>query len=231
MGVIIGAGTTVAIAGGGHPTQVSWNVNPNTQRAYILGSWDPYLEAEVKSPTETLSITMYSPGPIYVTTPTVECVDATKLIASVSPAGCSLGEVSPSSTGWFVTSYGYSKSDARQPSTESWSMMNYVTLDDDTVVLPDYVLRGISEGSITSSQGNGTDSLPAQGTTGVVFSTGVDAAPDSVGSTGSVSAGQIGRADYQYSNVVEQVGGSVSTSGKIEQGSCSMPYTPLYGVD
>ena len=231
MGVIIGAGSTVVIGGGGHPTQVSWNVNPNTQRAYILGSWSPYLEAEVKSPTETLNITMYSPGPVYVTTPTTSCIDANQLSASVSPAGCSLGDVSPTSTEWFVTSYSYSKGDARQPSTESWAMMNYVTLGDALVVLPDFVLRGISEGSITTSQGGGTDSTPAQTTTGIVFDTSPTAATDSVGSTGSVSAGQIGRADYQYANVVEQVGGSESNSGQIEQGSCSMPYTPLYGVN
>ena len=58
MGVIIGAGTTVSIAGGGHPTQVSWNVNPNIQRAYILGDWNPYTGGEVKSPTETLNFVL-----------------------------------------------------------------------------------------------------------------------------------------------------------------------------
>lgn len=230
MGVIIGAGTTVVIGGGGNPTQVSWNVNPNIQRAYILGDWDPYIGGEVKSPTETLNITMYSPGPLYPTTPTITCVDANTLAASVNPAGCSLGDVSPTSTNWFVTSYSYSKSDARQPATESWAMMNYVTLGDAAVVLPDYVLRGISEGSITTSQGGGTDSGDAQSTTGVSFTDSPDA-EDSVGSTGSVSAGQIGRADFQYSNVVVAVGGSDSNSGQIEQGSCSMPYTPLYGVN
>ena len=40
MGVIIGSVTTVSF--GGHATQVSWNINSNIQRAYVLGSWDPY---------------------------------------------------------------------------------------------------------------------------------------------------------------------------------------------
>jgi len=224
MGVIIGAGTTVTIAGGGHPTQVSWNINPNVQRAYILGSWDPYPGAEVKSPTETLNVTLYSPGPEYATTPTISCVDANQLTVTVDPAGCITGDVAPSSIHWFVTSYNYSKGDARQPATESWAMMQYVTLGDNSVVLPDYNMRGISEGSITSSQ----TVTEAQRTTGINFNNEGDI---SIGSTGSVSAGQIGRADFQYSHVIVEVGNSESDTGKIESGSCSMPYTPLYGVN
>jgi len=224
MGVIIGAGTTVTIDGGGHPTQVSWNINPNVQRAYVLGSWDPYPGAEVRSPTETLNVTLYSPGPDYDTTPTVSCINANQLTVLVDPAGCITGDVSPSSIHWYVTSYSYSKGDARQPATESWAMMQYVTLGDNSVVLPDYNMRGISEGSITSSQ----TIIDAQRTTGITFNTEGDI---SIGSTGSVSAGQIGRADLQYTHVITKVGGSESDTGKIESGNCSMPYTALYGVN
>ena len=217
MGVIIGSVTTVSF--GGHATQVSWNINSNIQRAYVLGSWDPYGAAEIKSPTETLNITTYSPGPSYATTPTTSCANANKLSATVSPAGCGAGSSGPSSTTWYVTSYNYSKGDARSPGTESWSLMNYVTLGDTGVVLPTYVLRGISEGSITSSDGVST----AQGVVGVVFTGDVDE-----GTTGSVSAGQIGRSDYQYTGVVSSVGNSSGGSGDVGSGQCSMPYNPLY---
>jgi hypothetical protein len=217
MGVIIGAVTTVSF--GGHATQVSWTINSNIQRAYVLGSWDPYIEGQVKSPTETLNITTYSPGPSYPTTPTTSCINANQLAATVSPAGCGAGSAGPSSATWYVTGYSYSKGDARSPGQESWSLMNYVTLGDGDVVLPTYVLRGISEGSITSSDTVDT----AQGKVGLSFTGNVDQ-----GTTGSVSAGQIGRSDYQYTGVVDSVGGSTGGSGDVGSANCSMPYTPLY---
>lgn len=220
MGVIIGSVTTVSFGGAGsHATQVSWNISPNIQRAYVLGSWNPYTAAELKSPTETLNITVYSPGPTYATTPTTTCANANQLAATVSPAGCGAGSSGPTSTKWFVTSYNYSKGDARSPGTESWSLMNYVTLGDSNVVLPTYVLRGISEGSITSSDALST----AQSVVGINFSGTTDQ-----GTQGSVSAGQIGRSDYQYNGVIASVGGSTGGSGDIGSGSCSMPYNPLY---
>jgi len=217
MGVIIGAGTIVDM-GGGHPTQVSWEINPNVQRAYVLGDWLPYDPAEIKSPTETINITLYSGNtPTYDTTPTTTCIDANTMFCRVFPAGCTTGDdLGPSSTQWFVTSYSFSKGDARQPGQETWSMMNYVTLGDTEVVLPDYVLRGISEGSVTGDP-------PDQGVVGVNFGGSI-----SEGTSGSVSAGQIGRADRVQTAVVSSVGNSQSGSGDIGQGSCSMPYTPLY---
>lgn len=216
MGVIIGAGTIVDM-NGGHPTQVSWEIRPNIQRAYVLGSWAPYDPAEIKSPTETLNITLYSGNtPSYDTSPSTSCVNANQLFASVFPAGCSTSDMGPSSTYWYVTSYSFSKGDARQPGQESWSMMNYVTLGDSAVVLPTYVLRGIAEGSVTGDP-------PDQAMVGVFFNGSI-----SEGTTGSVSAGQIGRADRQQTAVVSRVGNSNSGSGDIGQGNASIPYTPLY---
>lgn len=219
MGVIIGAATTISF-NSGHATQVSWGINPNIQRAYILGSWAPYASAQVKAPTETLNVTVYSPGPSYSTEPTQTCANANQIAASVSPAGCGAGSSGPSSTQWYVNSYSYSKGDARTPGTESWSMIQYITMSDNTVVLPTYVLRGISEGSVTSSEGS---AAAAGAVAGIVFTGIVD-----VGTQGSVSAGQIGRADYQYLGVIERVGSSSGGSGDISSGNCSMPYTPLY---
>ncbi len=221
MGVIIGAATTVAFgAAGGHATQISWNVNTNVQRAYVLGDWAPYTDAEVTSPTETLNVTVYSPGPTYATTPSNSCDNANQLAASVSPAGCGAGSDGPTSTTWYVTGYNYSKGDARQPGQEAWSLMQYVTLGITGVIIPTYNLRGISEGSITSSDVVATAATKA----------GIDIDIDTVstGTTGSVSAGQIGRSDYQYTGVITQVGASSGGSGDIVNGSCSMPYTALY---
>lgn len=220
MGIIIGAATTVSGTGFSHVTQISWDINPNIQRAYILGSWSPYAPAELKSPTETLNITTYSPGPSYATTPTQSCIDANQLNVTISPAGCGAGASGPTTVDWFVSSYSYSKGDARSPGTESWSLMNYVTLGDANVTLPTYVLRGITEGSITSS-----DILSdAEGIAGINF----DDSSVNSGTQGSVSAGQIGRADTQYTGVITSVGNSQGAMGDIAQGSASIPYTPLY---
>ncbi len=219
MGVIIGAATTVSFSGG-HATQVSWGINPNVQRAYVLGDWNPYTPAQIKAPTETLSLTVYSPGPSYGVLPTQACEDANKIAASVSPAACGAASGGPSTTNWFVSSYNYSKGDARTPGTESWSMTEWVTLGDSDVVLPSFVLRGISEGSITSDE---TDSAAAGVVAGITFTGQVDE-----GTQGSVSAGQFGRSDYQYSGVITTVGNSQGGTGDICSGNCSMPYTPLY---
>lgn len=81
---------------------------------------------------------------------------------------------------------------------------------------PTYVLRGISEGQATK---DAADADP-----GIVF-TGTTVESE----TGSVSAGGIGRADTMTIGVATQVGGSESpASGKVGQGSVSMPYTPLW---
>jgi len=218
MGVIIGAATTVSFSSG-HATQVSWTINPNVQRAYVLGQWGPYEPAQIKSPTETMNVTVYTPGPTYSTEPTDECVLANQIAASVSPAGCGSGSDGPSSTNWYVNSYSCSKGDPRQPGSESWSLQQYVTLGDAGVRLPTYVLRGISEGSATGEEAVGVVAPKA----GVVFEGTADS-----GTTGSVSAGQIGRSDNQFTGVISQVGGSTCGTGDIVSSSCSIPYTPLY---
>lgn len=221
MGVIIGAATTVSF-GSEYVTQISWNINPNVQRAYVLGDWTPYTDAEVKSPTETLNLTIYSPGgTTYDVSPTTSCEDANTVTVSVSPTGCGDATDGPDSTSWYVTGYNYSKGDARAPGQESWAMMQYVDLDDDDVTLPTYVLRGISTGTITAP-----DSLAStlMGKVGIEMDT--DTAD--TGTTGSVSAGQLGRSDYAYEGVISQIGGSSAGSGDIMNGSVSIPYTPLY---
>ena len=201
MAIIIGAATTVSF-GGTCVTSANWGISPNNQRLYCLGSWTP--DQVISKPTETLSLTIYAPGPSYSTAPSTSCVDANTIVASVSPAAC--GEASGGVSGdWFVTSYSYSKESGSDPGTESWSMQKWVG-----ALLPSYVLRGISEGQATSNAG-------------VVFDS-----TDGTSETGSVSAGSFGKSDILTLGVVGSVGGGSSAQGDTGQGSASMSYTDLY---
>ena len=207
--IVIGNATQVSF-NGACVLSANWGYNPNPQRLYCIGSWSP--EYTFYRPTQTLNLTIYSPGPTYDTSPTDGCEDANGLSASVSPADCG-GSVGGDVDGtWLVTSYSYSKEDATQPGQESWSLIKYknVTLPVGAVE-PTYVLRSISEGQ---SSGNET---------GIVFNgTTVES------TTGSVSANSFGRASTLELGVVSQVGGGSSTAGDLGQGSASIPYTPLY---
>jgi hypothetical protein len=46
--------------------------------------------------------------------------------------------------------------------------------------------------------------------------------------TGSISAGQTGRAEVMLYGVVDRVGGSDSTTGRFGNGNASAPYTPMW---
>lgn len=202
MGIVIGAGTSASLGNVTCVASVNWGANPNTQRLYCLGSWTP--EYEIERPTENMNMTVYSPGPTYVTTPSVSCVDANTMNALVDPAACNGG--APGMSGeWFVTSYNYNKDDAQLPGQESWSMTRWVG-----PTPPDYTLRGISEGSGTPNAG-------------IVF-----AGSTTSSTTGSVAAGGIGRADTLTMGTVVQVGGGSAAAGETGTGSASIPYTPLW---
>ncbi len=207
MGIIIGAMTTISFSQGTCVTQASWSASPNTQRLYCIGSWTPTITVE--KPTETLNLTIYSPGTSFSITPSAACEIASQVTASISPAGCGAGISGPTSTSWHVNSYSYSKDDAQMPGTESWSLIQYIGAN-----VPDYVLRGISEGSST---GDGSD-------TGIVFT-----GTTTTSAQGSVSAGQVGKADdLTLGQVITVGGGGVSTAGVIGQGSASIPLTPMW---
>ncbi len=214
MSIVIGAGTTVNF-GNACVVSTNWGYNPNTQRLYCVGEWSPTYTYD--KPTETLSMVIYSGtgGPVYDTSPTESCTNANTVTASVSPAAC--GTAVASLTGdWWVTSYGFSKDDPLLPGQETWSMQRWVVGQFGNTPVPTYVLRGISEGQATKDV---ADADP-----GIVF-TGTTVESE----TGSVSAGGIGRADTMTIGVATQVGGSESpASGKVGQGSVSIPYTPLW---
>lgn len=211
MAIVIGAATTVSFAGA-CVISANWGYSPNVQRLYCIGEWTPDESRIYYRPTETLNLTIYSPGPTYDTEPTTSCADANTISASISPAAC--GDTLMSLTGsWWVTSYSYSKDDATLPGQESWAMTRWKGLNASppgNFVEPTYVMRGISEGQATIEAG--------------ILFTGSTVETQ----TGNVSAGGFGKADILQVGVVEQVGGGSSSAGDTGQGSASMPYTPLY---
>jgi len=215
MAIIIGAGTTVSF-GGACVVSANWGYNPNTQRLYCIGNWQPQYTYD--KPTQTLSIVIYSGtgGTTYDTTPTESCADANTLPASVNPAACG-GSVAAITGNWFVNSYGFSKGDALLPGQETWGMQKWLVGQYGNSPLPSYVIRNVSEGS-------GTTFDSADADPGIIFS-----GTTTFSEAGNVSAGGIGRNDTLELGVVSRVGGSESpASGKTGQGSVSMPYTPLW---
>jgi len=220
MGVVIGFGTTVGLDfSGACATSVNWGYNANAQRLYCLGTTSPF--RTIQKPTQTLTISFYGDEgygpPKYDTTPTQieageSCVDANQLSASVTPGICGTEVEGITASDWFVTSYSYDKSDANLPGIETWSMQRWPI--GVGVTAPDIVIR-------ISAEGQATDET----ITGVTFD---DGTVDVEGSTGSVSAGGVGRADVMYYNAVTEVGRSVGVAGDIDQGSASMSYQPLY---
>ncbi len=212
MAIVIGAATQVEFEGK-CAISANWGYNPNVQRLYCIGEWVPDDDRTFYRPTETLNITIYSPGPIYSVDPTTICADANTISASISPAACG-GTFTSLSGDWLVASYSYSKEDATLTGQESWSLTRWKDLDSSTpasnFVEPTYVMRGISEGQATDNAG-------------VVF-TGTTVSTQ----TGNVSAGGFGRADELDAGVVTEIGGGSSVAGDTGQGSATMPYTPLY---
>ena len=228
MAVIIGAGTIVtgSTFANACVVSVNWACNPNVQRLYCLGDWEPTYQ--FAKPTQTMSVVIYSGtnGPVYDTTPSQDCsVPGTPLEAGVDAAGCDTGQVLGVSTytDWVVVNYGYSKDDPNLPGQETWGLQRWPSGTQDDcdigdgidVAEPDRIVRNISEGQAAKLDENST---PGVEFTGVL----------SYSSTGNVSAGQVGRYDRLTYGVVTSVGGSGNEAGKIGQGSVSIPYTPLW---
>jgi len=209
MAIVIGAATQVSFAGA-CVLSANWSYNPNVERLYCIGEWVP--SQVFYRPTESLSLTIYAPGPTYDVAPSTSCVDANTISASVTPAAC--GESYPAMSGsWLVNQYSYSKEDAAMAGQETWSLTRWKSLSSSLpggTIEPTYVLRGIAEGEGTMNAG-----IVFEGTTITSYN-------------GSVSANSFGRADTVYIGVVSLVGGGSSAAGETGQGSVSIPYTPLY---
>jgi hypothetical protein len=244
MAVVIGSQTIVSMRipfGSGDYSDfcfvsINCGYNPNIQRYYCLGSSTPMYS--ISKPTESLSVAVYSPysasAPYYDVTPSADCDDQTnKISVSVSPGICDSQEgdyVGPISTLWYLNNYGFSKDDANLPGQETWALTAYPTEDLEgnftTAVIPDAVIRGISEGQATVSFTTPyNDADP-----GVVF----DAAGQIKASTGSVQAGGQGRIDYLTYGTANTVGGSGNIPsqsaqfGRTGQGSVSVQQQPIW---
>jgi hypothetical protein len=227
MGIIIGAGTIVNFANTGScVTSVNWGYNPNPQRLYCIGEWAPRFN--FNKPTETMSVTIYTgtgTALLYDTTPHQECKPANDpadiVFGAVDAAGCGTGITSVTGN-WYVVGYNFNKDDPLLPAQESWSLQRWVSYgavgQPDYVSAPTYIIRGITEGQSTPPNG-GAEYVR----TGILF-TGTTVQS----TTGSVSAGGQGRADTTYYGTVIRVGGGESTTGKIGNGSASIPYTPMW---
>jgi hypothetical protein len=208
MAVVVGGNTTVEF--GGHCViSANWGFNPNPQRLFCIGSWDPY--NTYYRPTETLNLTIYAPGTSFTVSASTDCeAVGGDVSASVNPASCGSVSVDGVDGMWYITGYSFSKEDALMPGQESWSLTKWVSGGLTNGLAPTYVVRGIAEGQGTSNAG-------------ITF------VGDTAESTsGSVSAGGMGRADTLKAGVVASVGGGSDTIGETGQGSAQLPVNPLY---
>ena len=223
MTVVIGAASTASLGGDSSLCIISanWGFEPGRQDAFCLGSWTPSEDHLVYKPQQTLSLTLYAPGPTYDVTPTAPssgCEDAGTIQAAVDAQTCEGGEVIEGS--WHVTSYSFSKESKDQPGQESWSMTKWKGASAFLTgaalarsIEPTWIMRGITQGQSTDPESD----------TGIVFSSEF---ADS--KTGSVSAGAIGKASTITHGIVDRVGGGTSDINKLGNGSASIQYTQVY---
>jgi hypothetical protein len=219
MAVIIGALTTINIDG---VVSAQWALQPQINRLWELGSWDPY--KTVVTTLKTISLTTYA-GAISTKdlSPSNSCSDSgATLDVNIDPETCGAAVTGIDDT-FYLTSYSYSKGDHIGYGQESWNGQTWVAYGGSTgdlvyIGTPTYVLEGPSEGSSSGDVAN----------KGIVFNTG---AAQVDGSQGSVSAGfpGIGQADTTTHGIIERVGGgTLKEDGKIGQGNATIPRHPLW---
>lgn len=213
MVVIIGSATKVTAGSFGCVTSLQWSVNQNIQYIYCLGG-TTYSKVITK-PTQTLSITSYVGSNISSYSNTIETTlsqscsdDAPNVDCSVSLASCS-STIASLSGYWYITQYSFSKGDATMPGQETWSLQQWLSSTD--VPLPSAVLLQSAEGQ-NSGDGTGVRLITKLGQ----------------GSSGSVSANQVGQADITYFGQVSLIGGATLGVGKTGNASASLGVTPVY---
>jgi len=233
MAILIGAGTTITSAQfpNGGIASIQFGFQPDIQRLFQLGSFSPY-DTFIRR-TRTLQVSVYGSRPDgaggsipYSVAPSVTCVDANSVTATVNPATCVAG-LDPFTNEYWVTSYSYQKEQTGY-GQESWSMTTAPILDNFTGTI--VMMRGIPDGTIAT--GPGTMASADMGL--VVDETGSnDALGNPVqGENGSVQAGGFGTFDVQRSVIVTSVGDSIGLSPAIDgltgQASINIPMTPQF---
>jgi len=220
VAVIIGAGTQVTGATG--VVSISWDLSPNVERLWELGSFSPY--ATRIQLTQSVNLTVYAGGmnKITVYPPSTSCVDSGAVLnINVLPATCDQSVASLEGP-FFLSSYSYSKGEPTAYAQETYAGQQWI--DHETFPAPSYVLLGITEG-----QYQGTLTKDEMGVWG--------GTTDATGLTGSVSEGfpGIGQADETYFlTSVEQVGegllgdSDVTGAGKYGTASVTVPHTPIW---
>jgi hypothetical protein len=212
MSIIIGSATTVDGFDG--VVSVNWNMSPNIQRLWQLGSFIPY--DTIKNFTQTLSVTVYGDGG-----PTIDIEGATSCVTSnvafnctVIPAACGPPVEGPSGK-FFLTGYTYSKGNAQGAGQCTYNGQQWI--DSPTSPEPTYVLCGGAEGTVSADHN----------IHGVVFSS-----TDAEGLQGSVSAGfpGLGNANITIYGIVSQVGVNPSAidNGKIANANVTVKHQPLW---
>jgi hypothetical protein len=203
MGVIVGSATIVT--GFNNAVSANWGASPNYQHFYILGDGEPY--RSVSKPTSNISVTCYSPSGTSVDVSATKGCTAGGTTISVSGAGCgSCGSGGGASGSWMVTSYSFSKTGGA-PGQESFSAIRYESSED---AILGGVIRGTAEGSWTVGAGIAGKALTLSA------------------SSGSVSAGGVGRTDTMSVGIVTSVGDATAAISATGQGNASAPTIPVY---
>lgn len=235
MAILIGSGTTVVSTQfpNGGIFSINFGFQPNTNRLFQLGSFQPYDSFIQRQRTVQLNVYGTRPngdgGSLPISTlPSTSCVDAESISITINPATCAV-TITPFTETYFVTSYSYQKENIGY-GQESWSMTSRPILSNfgGTVVM----LRGIAEGTIAT--GDGTMTAAQMGV--VVDEVGSnDSLGDPIqGENGSVQAGSpgLGSFDIQRSVIVTSVGGSLGLDPAIDgltgQANISIPMTPVF---
>jgi len=214
--IVIGAASSVSFSST-CAVSAQWGFNPGRQEAFCLGSWLPDEQYVIYKPQQTLSITVYAPGPTHNLPVSSNCSDASTISASVTPSTCE-GSSDPIGGQWHVTGYNFTKETKDQPGQESWSFTKWKGISslidpgEAQVIEPSGVIRGIT-------QGQASDAALA----GITFST-----TFAESSSGSVSAGGLGKIQTVLYGIVTAVGGGTNSVNELATGSVSVPYTPLY---
>jgi len=234
MAVIIGMGTLVSIpslfADGGF-VSINFGIDPNTQRLWQLGSYDPYDTYTQRQ--RNFSLTGYgrrengSGGSNQINVePSVTCGSPTPIVIDVTPTSCGY-VIDPFSGDYYPTSYSYSK-DNFGWGQESWAFVTEPELDvpyTGTILF----IRGIATGQVNTGPGQ-LDPLDQ----GIVYDTAASQDSNSNwidGESGSVQAGFPGIGEYSIERqyVVTHVGGSLGKSdGYKGTASVTIPMQTVY---